>query len=187
MNRPLEQLHTDIILTAKKGYPILLSGAIVFFVFAFMPLIFPRETVYLIWIFGLTAIFPFGLLLSKLFGVNIMAVGNPLGTLGGMVAAPQVFYIPVFIVVYMHMPDYLPFTIGLLGGSHFLPYMWIYKSRAYLVVTLGICLSSLIFGSFFIEQAFTFVPLAIVAAFGTGVLLIFQELKISKSNSPVLR
>ncbi|WP_376766778.1 MULTISPECIES: DUF7010 family protein [Bacillaceae] len=29
----------------------------------------------------------------------------------------------------MHIPEYLPFTIGLLGGSHFLSYMWIYISR----------------------------------------------------------
>ena len=62
------------------------------------------ETVYLIWIFGLSVIFPFGILLSKLLGVNILATGNPLGTLGGIVAAPQAFYIPVFIIVYMHIP-----------------------------------------------------------------------------------
>ena len=122
---------------------------------------FQFETVYLIWIFGLGVIFPFGLLLSKLLGVNILTTGNPLGTLGGIVAAPQAFYIPVFIIVYMHIPSYLPFTIGLLGGSHFLPYMWIYRSKAYLFVTLSVCLSSLIIGGFFVDHAFFFVPLAI--------------------------
>ena len=90
---------------AKKGYPILLSGCIVLLLFTFLPFIFPIETVYLIWIFGLAVIFPFGLLLSKLLGVNILATGNPLGTLGGIVAAPQAFYIPVFIIVYMHIPS----------------------------------------------------------------------------------
>ena len=177
MNRTLEQLQTDIILTAKKGFPILLSGAIVFLLFTFLPFVFPMKTVYLIWIFGLSVIFPFGILLSKIVNVNVLVTDNPIGTLGGIVAAPQAFFIPVFIIVYMHIPEYLPFTIGLLGGAHFLPYMWIYKSKAYLFVTLTTCISSLILGGFFVELAFTLVPLAISIAYGIGVLLIFRELK----------
>ena len=141
------------------------------------------KTVYLIWIFGLGVIFPFGILISKLLGVNILTTGNPLGTLGGIVAAPQAFYIPVFIIVYMHIPSYLPFTIGLLGGSEFLPYMWIYRSKAYLFVTLGVCLSSLIIGGFFVDHAFYFVPLAISLIYGIGVLLILRELKMEIINT----
>ncbi|MFJ8257569.1 DUF7010 family protein [Peribacillus asahii] len=179
MSRTIEKLQTEIIFEARKGFPILLSGAIVFLSFTLMPLFFPMETVHLIWIFGLGAIFPFGILISKILGVNIFATSNPLGTLGGIVAAPQAFYIPVFIIVYMHIPKYLPFTIGLLGGSHFLPYMWIYKSKAYLFVTLGTCLSSLILGGFLVNQAFTLVPLAIAIVYIIGVLLILRELKAS--------
>jgi hypothetical protein len=180
MNLSLEKLQSNIITDAKKGFPILLSGSIVFFLFTFLPFIFPMETVYLIWIFGLGAIFPFGILLSKLFGVNLLDTGNPLGVLGGIVAAPQTFFIPVFIIVYMHIPEYLPFTIGLLGGSHFLPYMWIYKSKAYLFVTLGVCFSSLILGGFFVDHAFTLVPTAIFLVYGIGVLLILKELKVEQ-------
>lgn len=177
MEKTLEQLQLDIINEAKKGYPILLSGSIVFLLFTFLPIIFPMETVYLIWIFGLSVIFPLGILLGKVLSVNLLSKGNPLGSLGGTVAAPQAFFIPVFIIVYMYIPAYLPFTIGLLGGAHFLPYMWIYRSKAYLFVTLGVCLSSLIIGGYFVDQAFTLVPLAIFIVFGSGVLLILKELK----------
>ena len=55
--KDLETLQSDIIREAKKGYPILLSGSIVFLLYAFLPLIFPMETVYLIWIFGLSVRF----------------------------------------------------------------------------------------------------------------------------------
>lgn len=184
MAKELYTLQSDIINEAKKGYPILLSGSIVFFIFTFLPLVFPMETVYLIWIFGLGVIFPFGILLSKFLGVNILTTGNPLGTLGGIVAAPQAFYIPVFIIVYMHIPLYLPFTIGLLGGSHFLPYMWIYRSKAYLFVTLGVCISSLIFGGFFVNQAFILVPIAIFLVYVIGVILILRELKVEANDLP---
>ena len=183
MTNSLERIQSNLIQEAKKGYPTLLLGCIVFLLFIFLPFLFLIETVYLIWIFGLGVIFPIGLLLSKLLGVNILTTGNPLGTLGGIVAAPQAFYIPVFIIVYMHIPSYLPFTIGLLGGSHFLPYMWIYRSKAYLFVTLGVCLSSLIIGGFFVDQAFFFVPLAISLIYGIGVLLILRELKAEIINT----
>lgn len=179
MNKTLENLQKEIIFEVKKGYPILLSGAIVFLIFTLMPLVFPIEAVRLIWIFGLGVIFPIGIFISKILGVNLFSTDNPLGTLGGIVAAPQAFYIPVFIIVYMKIPEYLPFTIGLLAGSHFLPYIWIYKSKAYLFVTLGTCLSALTLGGFLVDQAFTLVPLAISIVYGIGVLLILKELKVS--------
>ncbi|OAB41434.1 DUF7010 family protein [Paenibacillus glacialis] len=179
MSRTLEELQTEMIVEARKGFPILLAGVIVFLIFTLLPLVFPIETVHLVWIFGLGAIFPSGIIISKMLRINLFTTNNPVGTLGGIVAAPQAFYIPVFVIVYMNIPEYLPFTIGLLAGSHFLPYMWIYKSKAYLFVTLGACFSSLILGGFLVDQAFTLVPLAISIVYGIGVLLILRELKAS--------
>ena len=179
MNKTLGILQKEIILESKMGYPILLSGAIVFLIYTVLHFIFPIKAVYLIWIFGLSVIFPVGILIGKIVGVNLLSNANPLGTLGGIVAAPQAFYIPVFIIVYMHIPEYIPFTVGLLAGSHFLPYMWIYKSKAYLFVTLGTCFSALILGSLFVDHAFTLVPLAISIVYGIGVLLILKELKVN--------
>lgn len=181
MNKTLENLQKEIIFEAKKGFPLLLSGAIVFLIYTLLPLVFPIEVVHLIWIFGLGVIFPFGIFISKILGVNLLTTDNPLGTLGGIVAAPQAFYIPVFIIVYMKIPEYLPFTIGLLAGSHFLPYIWIYKSKAYLFVTLGTCLSALFIGGFLVDQAFILVPLAISIVYAIGVLLIHRELNVSLS------
>jgi len=182
MTKSLNQLQSDLIMTSKKGYPILLSGALIFFLFTLMQLVIPMKIVYLVWIFGLSVIFPLGFLLSKLVHVNLLVNNNPIGTLGGIVAAPQAFYIPVFILVYMQIPEYLPFTIGLLAGSHFLPYMWIYKSKAYLFVTLGTCFSALILGGLFVDQAFTLVPLAISIVYGIGVVFILRELKENAQN-----
>lgn len=179
MSKTLDSLQKEIIFEAKKGFPLLLSGAAVFLIYALINLMLPIEAVRLIWILGLGVIFPIGILISKILGVNLLSTENPLGTLGGLVAAPQAFYIPVYIIVYMKIPEYLPFTIGLLAGSHFLPYMWIYKSKAYLFVTLGICFSALILGGFFVDHAFTLVPLAISIVYGIGALLILRELKVN--------
>ncbi|WP_336637766.1 DUF7010 family protein [Lysinibacillus fusiformis] len=187
MSKTLVNLQNELIAETKKGFPILLSGVLVFLMFTLMYFVLPIEAVRLIWIFGLGAIFPIGMFIGKILGVSLNSTDNPLGILGGIVAAPQAFYIPVFIIVYMKIPEYLPFTIGLLAGSHFLPYIWIYKSKAYLFVTLGTCFSALILGGFFVNYAFTLVPLAISIVYGIGVALIQGELKAKSVSSSVIR
>lgn len=173
--KSLEHLRSEIIASAKRGYPILLSGALFFLVLAYLPLILPMTIVRLLWIFGLMVIFPLGILLGRILRVNVITTNNPLGTLGGLIAGTQTFFIPVFILVYQFKPEYLPFTIGILGGGHFLAYMWLYESRAYLFVTLGTSISSFVLGSGFLTMAYTLVPLAIASVYIIGVLWIFQE------------
>ncbi|MBG9546197.1 DUF7010 family protein [Cytobacillus firmus] len=182
MNHTVEQARDNLIATAKKGYPILLGGAIVWLLMALIPFVFAKEIVHLIWIWGLMAIFPLGLMLGHVLKIDLFVKNNPLSELGAFTAAPQAFFIPVFIVVYMKIPEYLPFTIGLLGASHFLPYAWIYKSKAYLIMAIGMGLSSFIIGGYFIEYAFTFVPLAISLFFMAAIVKVMQELK--KGISP---
>jgi len=94
-----------------------------------------------------------------------MSRGNPLGTLGGLIAATQVFYLPVFIEVYQFQPSLLPLTIGLLRGAHFLPYGWLYDSRGYLFVAVATGLSALILGGPFMASSLTSVPLAIALTY----------------------
>ena len=108
MTHSLEEIQLNLINEAKKGYPILLSGCIVFLLFTFLPFFFPMKTVYLIWIFGLGVIFPFGILISKLLGVNILTTGNALGTLGGIVPHHKLFisrslllFICIFQLIYL--------------------------------------------------------------------------------------
>ena len=57
MTHSLQEIQSNLIKEAKKGYPILLSGCIVFLLFTFLPFLFPIEAVYLIWIFGFGVIF----------------------------------------------------------------------------------------------------------------------------------
>jgi hypothetical protein len=113
--KSLDQLKVEIIATSKRGYPILVAGALFFLVLALLPAIMPLRTVQLIWVLGLIVIFPVGILLGQLLGIEVITRNNPLGTLGGLIAGTQAFYLPVFIAVYQFQPDLLPLTIGVLG------------------------------------------------------------------------
>lgn len=177
MDTTLKHLQKDVIITAKKGFPLLLSGAVVFLLIAILPFVFSMKIVGAIWILALLAIFPLGIVIGKLMHVNVLVIENPIGILAGVVAAPQSFFLPVFILVYLKIPEYLPFTIGLLSGSHFFPYVWIYKSKTYGFIALATSVSSLFLGWLFVDQAFILVPLAISFVFGMGTFFILRELK----------
>jgi len=173
--KTLVQLQDEIIGSAKRGYPILVSAAGFFLLMGTLAGILPTRVLGLAWIFGMMVIFPVGVALGRLAGARVMTTDNPLGTLGGLVAGTQAFFIPVFIVVYQFVPQYLPLAVGLLGGAHFLPYAWIYRSRAYVFVTVGTGLSALVLGTAFVSQAYVTVPLAMATAFAIAVLWIRRE------------
>lgn len=173
--KTLVQLQDQIIRSAKRGYPILISAAAFFALMGALAQVLPTRVLGLAWIFGMMVIFPVGVGLGRLLGARVMTTDNPLGTLGGLVAGTQAFFIPVFIVIYQFLPQYLPLAVGLLGGAHFLPYAWIYRSRAYLFVTLGIGLSALICGTAFVSQAYLVVPLVMATVFAIAVFWIRSE------------
>jgi hypothetical protein len=173
--KSLDQLKVEIIASSKRGYPILVAGALFFVVVALLPAVLPLRTVQLIWVLGLIVIFPAGILLGRVLGIEVITRNNPLGTLGGLIAGTQAFYLPVFIAVYQFQPELLPLTIGVLGGAHFLPYAWLYNSRAYLFVALGTGLAAFILGGAFMASALLLVPLAIALVYAAGTLWILQE------------
>ena len=174
-SKTLYELQTEIIQSARRGYPILISASGFFVVIAALSGVLPMHVLGLVWLFGMMIIFPSGVAIGHLLGVRVISTDSPLGTLGGLVSGVQGFYIPVFIVIYQFVPPYLPLAVGLLGGSHFLPYAWIYRSRAYWFVTLGTCLSALLFGIGFVSTAYMTVPLSVAAVFAIGVLWILAE------------
>ena len=174
-SKTLDQLKLEVIASSKRGYPILLAGAFYFLVLAFLPALLPAQAVRLIWVLGLCVIFPAGILLGRVLGIAVITRDNPLGTLGGLIAATQVFYLPVFIAIYQFKPELLPLTIGLLGGAHFLPYMWLYNSHAYLFVALGAGLSAFVLGGMFMASSMTLVPLAIALIYVLGAFWIIRE------------
>lgn len=174
-SQALTALQRDLITKTQRGYPFLVAGATYLYVLALAPAVMPMETVRLMWVVGIGSIFPSALLIGKGLGIDLMAPGNPLARLGGMAAGIQIFFIPVYIMVYQQAPAWLPFTIGLLGGAHFLVYAWLYDSRAYLGLTIATTLFAMIAGGWFIEAAYTIVPFGLALIYTATVVALLRE------------
>lgn len=175
MKQTLEGYQQDMIVRTQRGYPILLVAAIYFYILGSLTFYVDMKIITLLWVIGWAFVFPIGMLLAKLVGVNLFAKRNPMGTLSGIVMGIQIFYIPIWIMVYQMATSYLPFAVGFLVASHFLSYAWIYRSEAYLWVSFATGFISLLLGTVFIQTAFTGVPFGIAMIYSVGVLWLVQE------------
>ena len=87
--------------------------------------------------FATGAVFPVGLLFTRLLGADLINKGHVLNGLGGVLNAVQAFYWPVLILVYLKAQEWTVFAMVVLFCSHFLGYAWLYRSRGYAVLAIA--------------------------------------------------
>jgi hypothetical protein len=173
----LNALKADLITEGKKGYPFFLAGALYWLVMGILGFFIEDQKVLaLCFLIGTGSIFPLAIAIGNLFKVNLLSK-NPLGVLGGIIGGIQAFYIPVWVVLYIEQPALVPMAIGILGASHFLPYLWIYGSKTYLVLTISMGVISFVFGYIFIQQAFVLLPFLLTALYLITVIALLKETK----------
>ena len=136
----------------------------------------PPSTSALVLCFILTGpVFPIGVGLTRLAGGDLLAKSPSLTPLGMQLAALQLFYWPIIIVVFRQAPEWTPFTLAVLFGSHFLPYGWLYQSRAYMFLTISVTVvlsaAVLITG----DPLYSTIPILTAACYAVAVILLWRE------------
>jgi hypothetical protein len=103
----------------------------------------PRAVLYSFFLTGL--VFPVGVALTRAAGGNLFSKSAGLTPLGLLLAALQAFFWPIIALVYVLSPAWTPWAMAILFGSHFLPYAWLHRSRAYafLAASVAIALTAL--------------------------------------------
>ncbi len=177
----LNELMDELIKSTKKAYPFFMAGALYWIAMLIVGQMFSEKITALIYIIAMGSIFPLAMLFGKVLHIEFMTSKNPLATLTGIVGGMQAFFIPIWIVTYMEFFAYIPFMVGILAASHFLPFSWIYKSKAYLFLTITSVITSFVFGYIFIEQAFLFVPVSqALIHITTCIWLIMESKRVNK-------
>jgi hypothetical protein len=93
------------------------------------------------------------------------------------------FYLPVFMAVYQFKPELLPLTIGLLGGAHFLPYAWLYNSRAYMFTAFAMGVAAFVLGGLFMSSALRLVPIALALIYIIATVWLLAENRAMPSRA----
>ena len=132
----------------------------------------------LVFCFVLTGpVFPIGYAITKALGGDLFAKSATLTPIGMQLAALQLFFWPVIIVVFNQAPEWTPFTLAVLFGSHFLPYGWMYESRGYpfLTVSLAVvmCGGAIVTGG----PMTTLVPLLASGCYAVAVGILWTEVR----------
>ena len=122
-------------------------------------------------------VFPLGYAITRLAGGDLFAKSPTLTPLGIQLAALQLFYWPVIIVVFRQAPVWTPFTMAVLFGSHFLPYGWLYRSRAYMALTVSVALILSVGVLVTRSPLYHETPILAAGCYAAVVLMLWREIR----------
>ena len=95
------------------------------------------EAAALVYLFQGFVAFPASLLLERALGYRTLSTKeNSLVSLFVLIAVAQALALPASIVVFALDPRYLPVVFAATNGGHFLPYSWLYRTRAYAILAV---------------------------------------------------
>lgn len=172
--KQFQQLSTGLASSSKRGLPMILTGVLFWLIAGLAGLLDHTITVW-VYLYGIGVIFPLGLLVGKLMNIDMLAKDNPLAVLSGVVGGMQILFAPVIILVLFELPNYIPFTVGVLTGAHFLPFAVIYKSKAYIFQSLATVAAAALTGFLLHEHTFLVTPFTIMAVYIISCLWLVNE------------
>ncbi|NJN64628.1 MAG: hypothetical protein HC882_06940 [Acidobacteria bacterium] len=159
----------------KKGVGMPMAGFLFWLAYAVLLRLFPIEEAVLYSFFATGMVFPLGILFTRLAGGDLFAKSPSLSGLGIQLAALQIFFWPVLILVWNVAPAWSPFAMAVLFGSHFLPYWWLYRSAGYgmlpIINTVSLVALVMITGSPLPE----IVPLVTAGAYAIAIAMVARE------------
>ena len=169
-----------LIIATKKGIGFPVAGLVVITFAAFAVNLLP-ERLALISIFMATgAVFPIAMLVSKLIKVDPFVKMPPLSNLGAILAGVQLCYWPIFILIFTLMPAWVPFAMAILFGSHFIPYGWLYKSKAYYFIGITMPLLGSLLAMLGAEVSYQYTFIALIPVYAITCGLLVAENKVAK-------
>lgn len=171
----VQETKIALALSTKRGIPLILAGILFWVIAGVSGAFLPQRIAVFVYLFGVGLVFPLGILISKIMKIDLFANENPLGALAGLIAGMQVLFAPIIIMLYFLEPDGIPFALGVLTGAHFLPYTWIYNSKAYLFLSISTVITASIVGTIFQNAAFVLTPFAIAVIYILTVVGLWKE------------
>ncbi|MDO6427760.1 hypothetical protein Q4489_12075 [Thalassotalea sp. 1_MG-2023] len=169
----LSELRKSFEQETNRSISLPVAGTIVWFIIALLSTQFPFKTGLLILLFGSGTIFPIALLIAKFRHEAITTSTNPLAKLMGscvlMVNLLWAVHIPLFIFA----PEFVPLSVGIGLGLHWVVYSWIIQHPLGLIHAILRTIAVLAVWFSFPEHRLLAVGLVIVAVY---LLSIFQML-----------
>jgi hypothetical protein len=174
----LDQMRLDCAIKQKKGLHFILAS-----VFIWCGLIWvhvsnlPILTKNLITFCCTAPLMPLAYFISKVIKVDFQNKDNPLTNLGILFSVNQMLYLLIAMWIYSAVPEKMLMVMAMIFGAHLLPYGWLYRSKAYMVLSVVIPILSLIAGLNY--QAYVLAAMMALIEILFSLLLIFENKKLA--------
>lgn len=172
----LGTMKRDLARRSWRGLPNIMAAVGLWIAFGALGIALPDTPQRaLIYLFGAGLLLPLGMLIAALLRIDLFARGNPLALLGGYLGGLQILFIPLMVGAYLATPQFVPWYLGVLVGAHFLPFAWLYDSRAYLLGSIGTASAAALTGWLLPAMTYVATPFAVAAALLLTALLLWRE------------
>ena len=143
----LNELRLDIARSQKRGLHFILAAIFIWTLILVSQLLDLSLLQQNMFIFcGSAVLIPFALLASKILHVDFQGKGNPLSKLGLLFSLNQLVYILIAMWAFAESPEHMLMIYVIIFGAHFMPYSWLYRSPAYLVMSIAVPVAALVIG-----------------------------------------
>jgi len=147
----LDELRTDIARRGKKGLHFIIASVIIWCAVVVVWLL-PIENILtknLLTFCFTTPLVPLAYMISKIIKAEFSINDNPLSKLGFLFSYNQFLYILIAMWIYPTVPNKMVMVLAIIFGAHLLPFGWLYKSKAYSVMSVLISFTIFIIGIMF--------------------------------------
>lgn len=179
MHNDLEAARQDVSASSAGGAPFLIAFGVTLAACAVASWFVPRPTAALLVMFQGGIALPAAFLLERAMSRKAMAADNPLRTLSIQMAMSQVVALPVVIAMYSLNPGAVPLAMASIGGGHFLPYAWLQRTRAYVVLGVAVAVGAFAIQIALRAEAFPWVLLFMSACYWVTAPIVYR-----RANAP---
>jgi len=171
----LEAERTRIALLTRRGIGMPMAGFLYWIAFAVFVRVLPERTALVYSFFATGAVFPLGVLFTRLAGGDLFVKSAVFTNLGLQLALLQIFFWPVIIIVFGTARPWTPYVMVVLFCSHFLPYNWLYRSRGYFFLAVGTGTIMTVTAIALRSSLYPWAPVIAAGCYAIAVAMIWQE------------
>lgn len=171
----LEAERTRVALLTRRGIGMPMAGFFFWLAVALFVRVLPQRTALVYSFFATGAVFPLGILFTRLAGGDLFVKSAVFTTLGLQLALLQIFFWPVIIIVFGTARPWTPFVMVVLFCSHFLPYNWLYRSRGYFFLAVATGVLTTLTAIVLRSSLYLWAPLIAAGCYAIAVVMLWRE------------
>ena len=144
----VDELRGRFTLTQKRGLHFIIASVIIWATILALQFIITDISVRNIAVFSSAMLLPLSFTASKILGIKFSDKENPLSKPGFLFTMNQMLYLTIVMWVCSAVPEAMVMVYAIVFAAHLFPFGWLYRSKAYSVISVAGTVSALFSGIF---------------------------------------